>query len=147
MVFLKQWRKRSTVSFIRTASLTVLLFFSPVSMAVADCDGNIYALESMMQDGLGDLTTAQNLTEEALHRSDITDGQACSFLHTGVQRFDKAKAHFQNCVDSLEDMLTRCKAPDWLQISASPDLCQTRITEIERELALMPHRLTRFCDQ
>ncbi|HAE03603.1 MAG TPA: hypothetical protein DCG04_19540 [Rhodospirillaceae bacterium] len=116
-------------------------------MAVADCDGNIYALESMMQDGLGDLTTAQNLTEEALHRSDITDGQACSFLHTGVQRFDKAKAHFQNCVDSLEDMLTRCKAPDWSQISASPDLCQTRISEIERELALMLHRLTRFCDQ
>jgi hypothetical protein len=147
MVFQRQLRKRSTVSFIQTASVAVLLLIASAGVAAADCEDRIHALEGMMQDGLGDLTAAQNLTEEALHRSNTTDLETCSFLRTGKERFDKAKAHFEQCVDSLEDMLTRCKAPDWSKVSASPELCQTRVSEIDHELTLMPHRLTRFCDQ
>ncbi|MDF1748328.1 MAG: hypothetical protein P1V34_05570 [Alphaproteobacteria bacterium] len=145
-----RWRKRSTVSFTQTVSAALLVAVIGINTAFADCDDRIHALEGMMQDGLSDLTVGQSLLEEALHGSAATkagDEQTCSFLRAGAESFEKAKAHFQLCADSLEEMLSRCKAPDWEKVSASPDLCQMRIKEIDREMRDMPNRLTRFCGQ
>lgn len=107
-------------------------------------------VEHAMQDGLGDLSRARDLLEEALSGVDqatASDAQTCGFLKGSRDTYTAALVHFEHCVARTDSALTDCPDASWAEVSASPALCEGRVTEIEKQLSTMPEDIARFCGE
>lgn len=145
MVFPTRWRKEFTAIFILTASVS-----GPSPAAAQDCVQRLAGVEHAMQDGLGDLSRARNLLEEALRGIDhasADDAQTCGFLKGSHDAYSTALGHFQQCVTRTDSALSDCPGASWTDISANPALCETRVAEIDKQLSKMPGDIARFCGE
>lgn len=150
MAYRGQWRHGFTAFFILTVSLLGFALASSPAVAAEACDAKIPLVEAEMQDGLSDLSIAANLLEEARLGSDTGSAsaqQTCGFLQNSQHAYQRARTHFAKCAEVVEAVLNHCDAPNWGDITASPELCDQRMIEIDAQLATLPQEIARFCEQ
>jgi hypothetical protein len=97
------------------------------------CGRAILALEASMQDGLSDLDRAADLHAEARHGAEAGSAETaeiCGFLTSSEAAYGRAQTHFGACMDRLEQAFGACGDPDWSALSASPELCAERLSDI-----------------